>query len=205
MTYLRHNPNGAKWSDDANQMLVSLWTEGLSCSQIAGLINTRLGTTFSRNAIIGRAQRMGLGAKAGVIRQAASKPGKLTTFTPPKPKREKPVVAPKPAGRIGIAGNGQTFDRGEDRPPRAEPIGLKLAFKAIEGSQPRPWESRQPGECRWPIDGPNGEFLSCCRKTVDHRYCAEHAATSVRKNASGNPKRKATVKELLRSLRGVAA
>lgn len=204
MTYVRYNPNASRWPDEANEMLVSLWTEGLSCSQIADQINGRCGTGFSRNAVIGRAQRIGLGAKAGVKRQAASKPGKLKTFTPPKPRAPKPVTAPKPAGRVGIAGNGQTFDRGEDRPPKVEPIGLNRAFVAIEGSVPRPWDSRQAGECRWPIDGPDGEFLACCRKAVDGRYCAEHKATSARKHDQGGRK-PATANELMRSLRRVLA
>lgn len=186
MNYVRHNPNGSRWSVEDSEKLRKLWESGLSCSQIA----REIGNGFTRNAIIGRAQRMGLGTKAGAIRQEPAKPQKAKQITPPKPRA---APQPKPAPHVGVAGNGMAFDRGQDRPPRVDPIPLRRAFLPLEGSTPRPWETRLPIECCWPI----GEGLSCCEPKADDRYCVAHIATS-KPRAVQKP---ATPNEMMRALR----
>lgn len=47
-------------------------------------------------------------------------------------------------------------------------------FVALPGTEPRDWETRGEDECRWPIDAPDGRFLSCCAPIVRSGYCAEH-------------------------------
>lgn len=59
----KHLGHGSKqptsgWTDEQTQMLVDLWVEGLSASQIAA----RLGRT-SRSAVMGKAARLGLRKK----------------------------------------------------------------------------------------------------------------------------------------------
>src|SRR5665213_3160285 len=49
----------ANWSDDRVEQLKTLWTEGLSCSQIARALG---GVT--RNAVIGKVTRLGLARRA---------------------------------------------------------------------------------------------------------------------------------------------
>lgn len=51
--------NGMPWSDGESAELRRFWSEGLSASQIA----RALGTGRSRNAVIGRIHRDGLGAR----------------------------------------------------------------------------------------------------------------------------------------------
>lgn len=166
------------WTPERVEVLKALWIKGESCAEIAKAIG---GVT--RNAVIGKAQRLGLGVKAGKIRQKTSPPTtKASTLKAPPVKR-----VPNPLGRaterIGLAGNGATFDRGEDRPPRVERIAFARAFQPLPGSEPRPWETRTFGECKWPIDGANGEALSCCRPCDGDRYCDTHTETSRPKDA----------------------
>ena len=51
--------NAMNWSDDRVEQLKSLWTEGLSASQIARALG---GVT--RNAVIGKVHRLGLAGRA---------------------------------------------------------------------------------------------------------------------------------------------
>src|SRR4029078_1262261 len=53
----------ANWSDDRVEQLKTLWTEGLSASQIA---RARGGVT--RNAVIGKVHRLGLAGRASPSR-----------------------------------------------------------------------------------------------------------------------------------------
>ena len=41
--------------------------------------------------------------------------------------------------------------------------------------QPRPWLTREDGECAFPSGGSGADTLSCCRPCVPGKqYCAEH-------------------------------
>ena len=50
--------------------------------------------------------------------------------------------------------------------PPAPPIELAIA--------PRPWLSRRPGECAFPVDGESWLTRSCCNPAGVHRHCAAH-------------------------------
>jgi GcrA cell cycle regulator len=68
------------WTDERIQLLQSLWEKGLSASQIA----TELGEGITRNAVIGKAHRLGL----------KSRPSPLKAVPPQKP-AAKPVKEKK--------------------------------------------------------------------------------------------------------------
>ena len=57
------------WTDERVELLKKLWAEGLSASQIAG----RLGGV-TRNAVIGKAHRLGLKGRPSPIKRQANKP-----------------------------------------------------------------------------------------------------------------------------------
>lgn len=203
MTYVNRgnpnppNPQSWKWPDEAAEDLRQMWTSGLSCSQIAERLNKTYGLRFSRNAIIGKGHRLGLGTKAGAVRQRASAPGKVKAITPPKPRVMKANPASKasekPKPGASVFGNGVVFERAVYQPPARIP--LAKAFDALPGSAPRPWMERKATECRWPI----GEGLSCCLPKADERYCAEHKRLSAGSTVAGKPP--STSNELMRSLR----
>src|SRR4051812_45908745 len=70
------------WTEERMERLKQLWGEGLSASQIAA----ELGGDVSRNAVLGKAHRLGLA-------QSASKKGGT-------PRPHKPTRPPNPASRV---------------------------------------------------------------------------------------------------------
>lgn len=68
------------WTEDKIAQLKKLWEKGLSASQIAG----EIGDGISRNAVIGKAHRLGLKSRPSPVRTepAKAKPSR-------KPKKEK--------------------------------------------------------------------------------------------------------------------
>lgn len=81
------------WTDDRIEKLKKLWEKGLSASQIAG----ELGEGVTRNAVIGKAHRLGLKSRPSPVKSAPKREGvkrvaPQTKKTPPKPLRmdEKP-------------------------------------------------------------------------------------------------------------------
>ncbi|MEX6724444.1 GcrA family cell cycle regulator [Parapedomonas caeni] len=74
------------WSDERIELLQRLWEKGLSASQIA----EELGEGVTRNAVIGKAHRLGLKARPSPVKAEAPKKA-----APPAPKKPKPVVKPE--------------------------------------------------------------------------------------------------------------
>lgn len=69
------------WTDERIKRLKELWDKGLSASQIA----SDLGEGVTRNAVIGKAHRMGLSSRPSPVKaEPAAKPRKA-----PAPKKEK--------------------------------------------------------------------------------------------------------------------
>ncbi len=79
------------WPDDAIATLRAKWTAGLSAGQIAGALSKEFGVSISRNAVIGKISRLGIGASASRIKatQTASKIAR-----PAKTEQVAVVVAP---------------------------------------------------------------------------------------------------------------
>ena len=73
------------WTDDRIKQLKGLWEKGLSASQIA----TELGEGITRNAVIGKAHRLGLKSRPSPLK--AVPPAKPA----PKPVKEKPAAEEK--------------------------------------------------------------------------------------------------------------
>ena len=86
---------GLTWTKERIERLTKLWTEGLSASQIA----TELGEDVSRNAVLGKAHRLGLAQNE---RKGGSTPRPRTPTCPPEPptteppSRQDPTRCPDP-------------------------------------------------------------------------------------------------------------
>ncbi|MDH5411483.1 MAG: GcrA family cell cycle regulator [Alphaproteobacteria bacterium] len=76
-----------EWTEERVTKLKSLWGEGRTASQIAVLLGD-----VTRNAVIGKAHRLGLKGRPSPIR-------KDKTVTP-KPARRPAVQASRPAGKV---------------------------------------------------------------------------------------------------------
>lgn len=86
------------WNDERIELLKKLWDQGLSASQIA----SELGEGVTRNAVIGKAHRLGLKPRPSPVKSEA-KPaakaadaGQAASADAPKPKRKRPK---KPAAQ----------------------------------------------------------------------------------------------------------
>ena len=77
---------GLTWTKERIELLTKLWTEGLNASQIAA----ELGGGLTRNAVLGKAHRLGL---AQSERKGASTP---RPRKPTRPSEPSPVVEPLP-------------------------------------------------------------------------------------------------------------
>lgn len=70
------------WTDERIKRLKQLWEKGLSASQIA----SDLGEGVTRNAVIGKAHRMGLASRPSPVKAEPAKPKK--TAVPKKASRK---------------------------------------------------------------------------------------------------------------------
>ena len=148
MTY--HERNG-KWTDKAREKIGELWMLGQSASVIAEQMG---GVT--RNSIIGVISRLGLKRQIPAISQATNK----------RPTRIQRAKTAKPIANIRI-----TPTRVFTKPAPPKPLP---AVVIEEGSLARPWETRKwSGECKWPIDRPDGLY-SCC-EPCEGTYCRRHS------------------------------
>jgi hypothetical protein len=129
--------------DDLHRLFVR---EKLSAAETAAA----LGADVSRNAVLGKIQRLGW------MRIAPPKAG--------RPASERPVVGRRRTSR---------------RNPFARFLPLPELREVTVTSTPRPWTERSFGECAFPVGEPEepGRQLACCAR-VEGRgdYCPAHRA-----------------------------
>lgn len=140
---------GAKnWTDEKVAQLKELWPQGLSCSQIARAIGG-----VSRNAVIGKINRLGLNGTAG------ARPKKVRQPRAPRAERRNIMVELEPlCATIPVDAGGHP-----------EPLRLEdgaLATVMTVTSQ----------MCRWPHGDPrSADFYFCgCAPLKGSPYCAVH-------------------------------
>ena len=149
------------WSSEHSDALLDYFFKGLSYAEIGRQINARFGTAYTRNAVVGRAKRLGL---------VLGMPERMIS----------PSIVPSlPGGSAQLT------------PPRAAPSGLNLpppsALKPANpvrlrcvGVQPRliTLDELERGDCRYPYGGDKeGEEISFCGhpRQPGSSYCAPHA------------------------------
>lgn len=146
-----------RWSVDIVDYLRECWrTRGLSASQCARAINEAFGTHLSRNAIIGKAYRLGLARD------------KAQPCARPKPRRLKRRQLPN-----------LTWAAAPARPPA---IASVAALESEPPPQAVTLTDLLPHHCRWPLGDP---LLPGFRFCGAHRagslpYCAAHAQVAYR-------------------------
>jgi GcrA cell cycle regulator len=135
-----------KWPEEREDLLRKLFAEGMSF----GMIAKELG--LSRNAVIGKAHRMGLKGR------------KVSAYCLPQPPRER------------IVGCGTKGHRAVERialPPLPEFTELVIPF-----SQRKTLNELEPIHCRWPVGDPSKpDFFFCgADKHGSFPYCSFHCA-----------------------------
>ena len=134
------------WDDNNVARLKELWDQGLPTAQIGKLLG------FTKNAVVGKAHRIGLERRPSPIRRTAIKPDRKKARSPIVPKlnfevtKEEPKDAPKQ----------QTF---------------QPAVKNLFTGQTK-------RGCEWPEGHPDESDFQFCGKDrfEDKPYCIDHCA-----------------------------
>ncbi len=176
------------WTEERVELLKKLWLEGLSASQIAGV----LGEGVTRNAVIGKVHRLKLSGRA---KPASSAP---RVRTAPRPAQRR--VASPSAGRSMSGGSGGSSMAGlmKSRPMSSGGGGGvqgAAALKISEEFQVQAYVAPQTDElfipedkrlsllqlneqtCKWPIGDPLAAgFYFCGQHSDDGKpYCEFHS------------------------------
>ena len=130
------------WTDEKLEKLKELWTKGHTASQIAAA----LGDT-TRNAVIGKAHRLNLEARAPSKHSGAS-----------------------------VSRENKQIRRGPAPTSRKAKFQSILLDKNFEPENPKSLEELTDTTCKWPIGHPNEEkFYFCGRKPEgEFPYCKLH-------------------------------
>lgn len=180
------------WDSVALKKLKALTGKGLSTSEIG----KRLG--MSKNAIVGKLNRLGWNAKAGgiaTVKEAEVKTGskkttdkktvaeikkskakdstKKTKTSVKNSNAEKSVTKKKETATVG-----KTAKVAEEKKTKSE---SKMSAKSLAVHQRIVQHSLEmanlkPNQCRWPIGDPDSEHFHFCGETVfvGKPYCYEH-------------------------------
>jgi GcrA cell cycle regulator len=148
------------WTPARIALLTRLWTEGISAGGIAKALGD-----VSRSAVLGKLHRLRLLG----CRESAAAPRRYEGPTL--------VVRPGlPADPPLLRGLYATRPPEPARSPWDEGV-----FTPLAGTAARPWLSREPGECAFPVGGDGDALMSCCAKAQPRNaYCPTHHAIAFR-------------------------
>lgn len=160
------------WDNATLKKLKALTGKGLSTSEIG----KRLG--MSKNAIVGKLNRLGWNAKAGgatagteknaEVKQTVAKPAvdKKTTVKKSEPAKETPVKATAK----------KTTPKVAEAKTDAKTTAKNLAMHQRIIQHSLEMANLKPNQCRWPIGDPDSEHFHFCGETVfiGKPYCYEH-------------------------------
>lgn len=175
-------PTENPWeNDEAVTYASERYMAGRSAAEVARELKAKFGIIITRNAVIGKLNRIGV-AQQRAIEPSAPKPSRTNTrYTAPKgvkapsvrrTHKNTPKVPFKPAFKVIVAGNGATFLHDQVRTPRQKVTTPPAEIAAA----PRHWESRRFGECAFPINDDHSAIQSCCNPCGSATYCPDHRA-----------------------------
>jgi GcrA cell cycle regulator len=152
------------WTDERISLLKKMWKEGKSAADIAKM----LAKGVTRNAVIGKAHRMGLSGRPSPIKKPAPAAKKEKTVI--KLKETKPVKeASKPVIPPPFKSNAMAK---EPTPPvrfekEAIPPGGGVALIDLSERM-----------CKWPIGDPREDDFTFCGRNIrpGTPYCPDHAS-----------------------------
>ena len=162
------------WTEERVELLKKLWLEGLSASQIAGV----LGEGVTRNAVIGKVHRLKLSGRA---KPATSAPRARPAAARPAPRRvSSPATASRSSGLGTVMKTRNTMSTGGGGGMIQGATALKMEqeFEVEMEMAPQAAELFIPVEqrltllqlnehtCKWPIGDP---------LTPDFYFCGQHS------------------------------
>ncbi|MDZ4737158.1 MAG: GcrA family cell cycle regulator [Rhodospirillaceae bacterium] len=150
-----------QWTDERISLLKQLWGQGMTASQIA----ERLGGV-SRNAVIGKAHRLGLSSRPSPIRGGVS--------TGPRPARR------RSSARLATAAAA----------PTAPATATVPMAPRIEAPAPKPAPRRSAASggsraCMWPLGDPKDQNFHFCEAPAEagRPYCHAHCTQAYQKRS----------------------
>ena len=135
------------WNEENVSRLRDLWDQGLPTAQIGKLLG------FTKNAVVGKAHRIGLERRPSPIRRTAVKPDRKKARSP---------IMPKLNFENKSASQNEDVDNKSVFKPE---VKTALISNNLKG-------------CEWPKGHPDElDFHFCGAKTFDNKpYCLEHCA-----------------------------
>lgn len=148
------------WSDKQIALLKKLWPQGLPAGQIADEIGV------GRNAVVGKARRLGLGEHSGSTRNLQLRAAQRVT-----PQKSGPVST-----RLKIRGRHGAFGAGLELQVAPSILPLMPDGSNIPPAQRRTLLQLKPGVCKWPFGEPQShDFFFCGGDAIEGKpYCAGH-------------------------------
>ena len=137
------------WDDDNVSRLKELWDQGLPTAQIGKLLG------FTKNAVVGKAHRIGLERRPSPIRRTAVKPDRKKARSPVMPKLnfENKLIEEKVT---------------------------KIKNKTYQPAINNIFSKNSKRGCEWPEGHPDESTFHFCNKERfdDKPYCLEHCAVA---------------------------
>lgn len=153
-----HAP-GEKWTPERTARLIEMVDKRYTAAQIAN----ELGAGLTRNAVIGKAERLGLpwGKKRGP---------RVKKIDITLPKVEHTPFKPAKLQRL-------TFDAMTVNERPSLPTSEKHALEELKNGPPPDWKNPGVHECKWPVgDKLLEDGFFCGKKVQRGSYCALHGA-----------------------------
>jgi GcrA cell cycle regulator len=156
------------WDGERVELLRQLWQDGLSASRIA----QRLGSGFTRNAVIGKVHRLGLAGRAKPAEESSA--------------RQKRAPAPPTVHKtVALRGNtvimrdvvvAQDYAPMEQQEAVVIPISERVTIMELRDNM-----------CRWPLGDPlTSEFRYCGTKCDPAQpYCIPHSRIGYQRPVEG--------------------
>ena len=137
------------WDDNNVSKLRELWDQGLPTAQIGKLLG------FTKNAVVGKAHRIGLERRPSPIRRTSVKPDRKKARSPIIPKLNFEVAKDEVKEKVALQ---QTF----------QPVVKNLFTQNIKRG------------CEWPEGHPDESDFKFCGKErfEDKPYCIDHCAVA---------------------------
>jgi GcrA cell cycle regulator len=191
------------WTDERIERLKELWKKGMTASQIADELGA-----VSRNAVIGKAHRLGLQARPSPVKpnEPAPAPAKSKVKVAPAPAEAKkspdatrgpapkpvaearepiaPVPPAPPQQRVVSVGPGGFLRQGpgDQQPPipPAPPRRLVPAKPSAEVADKTSLLDLNEKICKWPIGHPGEPDFHFCGRQANpgFPYCVDHCGVA---------------------------
>jgi GcrA cell cycle regulator len=134
------------WTDERIERLKAMWTKGSTASQIAEDLGG-----VSRNAVIGKAHRLGLESRPSPVKAGEEKEKKAKAA--PAPKAIKPAAAPKPSAAPEAKSAGAETTRplsstSSPQPQRSQSDSPTMQYRSVG---PGGFIRQGPGDTQAPI------------------------------------------------------